>query len=83
MTLNASRSQGKIVCTLYQILSHVRLNHRGRKGFAIAYIVSTEWSSARSEKKREEWDFLLTMAQCGLTRSRGVWREFEASQKFD
>ena len=31
----------------------MRLNHRGRKGFAIAYIVSKEWSSARSEKKSE------------------------------
>ena len=54
LTFRASRSQGKIICPLYQILSDVRFNHRGQKGFAIAYVVSKEWSSARSEKKREE-----------------------------
>ena len=54
LTFKASRSQGKIVCPLHQILSDVRFNYRGRKGFAIAYIVSKEWYSLRSEKKREE-----------------------------
>ena len=44
----------KIVCPLYQILSDVMFDDRGRKGFAIAYIVSKEWTRARSEKRREE-----------------------------
>ena len=65
LTFKASRSQGKIVCPLYQILSDVRFNYRGRDGFAIAYIVSKEWYSLRSEKKREGVRFLITVREFG------------------